>query len=814
MLVPLSWIRDFTPVDAPVPDLVSALNQLGLEVEGVEQPGADITGVRVARVLGVEKHPDADKLQLVDIDTGSGETRVVCGAPNVVPGMVVPYAGSGATLPGPDGGRFVLERRKIRGVVSDGMLCSAKELGLGDDHSGILGLDDRTELGVDVRGVLGLDDVIFDLAITPNRPDAMCVTGVARELAAHFSLPFDLPEPNAVTDASISSNISVVIEDDVRCPRYLGRVARVTLGPSPAWMTQRLVKAGMRPISNVVDVTNYVLFERNQPLHAFDLAKLGGRGVVVRTATAGEKITTLDDVERELTTDDLLICDAERVPQAVAGIMGGATAEVSDTTTEILLESAYFERMGIALTSKRLKLRSESSARFERGIDPDAIARNAERAMELLVEVAGAQVAPDAVDVYPRPVARERITLRASRVNAVLGTSLDAEDVWDALAPLGIELDTPAEDEGEHGGDGDTVVAIVPTFRPDLDREIDLVEEVARRIGFDRIGRTLPDTRGQVGALTPRQRERRLAADALVGVGLSEAITLSLVSPADLERAGAPLDRMVRATNPLRAEESVLRTAVLPGLLRALAGNHSQGLNDVALFEMGRVFLSPAADRAAAAGPLPDEPEHIALAWAGHVRRRPLEDDRPVDVYDAVDAVRAVLDALGVADVVLDPVTNTGFRPGRAARVLVSGVEAGTVGQVAPAVLDALNLEAPVVAAELVLDVLLDAPRRDRTFRAPSRFPASLLDLAFVADESVAAANIEATLRAELGDVLEAVRCFDVFRSDALGNGKRSLAFTLRLRAPDRTLTDTEAGELRTRAVRAVERAHGAELRG
>ena len=814
MLVPLSWIRDFTPVDAPVPDLVSALNQLGLEVEGVEQPGADITGVRVARVLGVEKHPDADKLQLVDIDTGSGETRVVCGAPNVVPGMVVPYAGSGATLPGPDGGRFVLERRKIRGVVSDGMLCSAKELGLGDDHSGILGLDDSTELGVDVRGVLGLDDVIFDLAITPNRPDAMCVTGVARELAAHFSLPFDLPEPNAVTDASISSNISVVIEDDVRCPRYLGRVARVTLGPSPAWMAQRLVKAGMRPISNVVDVTNYVLLERNQPLHAFDLAKLGGRGVVVRTATAGEKITTLDDVERELTTDDLLICDAERVPQAVAGIMGGATAEVSDTTTEILLESAYFERMGIALTSKRLKLRSESSARFERGIDPDAIARNAERAMELLVEVAGAQVAPDAVDVYPRPVARERITLRASRVNAVLGTSLDAEDVWDALAPLGIELDTPAEDEGEHGGDGDTVVAIVPTFRPDLDREIDLVEEVARRIGFDRIGRTLPDTRGQVGALTPRQRERRLAADALVGVGLSEAITLSLVSPADLVRAGAPLDRMVRATNPLRAEESVLRTAVLPGLLRALAGNHSQGLNDVALFEMGRVFLSPAADRAAAAGPLPDEPEHIALAWAGHVRRRPLEDDRPVDVYDAVDAVRAVLDALGVADVVLDPVTNTGFRPGRAARVLVSGVEAGTVGEVAPAVLDALNLEAPVVAAELVLDVLLDAPRRDRTFRAPSRFPASLLDLAFVADESVAAANIEATLRAELGDVLEAVRCFDVFRSDALGNGKRSLAFTLRLRAPDRTLTDTEAGELRTRAVRAVERAHGAELRG
>ena len=632
--------------------------------------------------------------------------------------MVVPYAGSGATLPG----GFVLERRKIRGVVSDGMLCSAKELGLGDDHSGILGLDENTDLGADVRGVLGLDDVIFDLAITPNRPDAMCVVGVARELAAHFSLPLHVAEPRAATDASVSSDvtgqISVVIEDDVRCPRYLGRVARVAVGPSPAWMAQRLVKSGMRPISNVVDVTNYVLLERNQPLHAFDLAKLGGRGIVVRTAAAGETITTLDDVERELTADDLLICDAQRVPQAVAGIMGGSTSEVSDTTTEILLESAYFERMGIALTSKRLKLRSESSARFERGIDPDAIARNAERAMELLVEVAGAQVVPDAVDVYPRPVERTRITVRASRVNAVLGTTLDAEDVWDSLAPLGIELT-----DSDVVGSADEVVAIVPTFRPDLDREIDLVEEVARRIGFDRIGRTLPDTRGQVGALTIRQRERRLVADALVGVGLSEAITLSLVAPADLERAGAPLDRLVRATNPLRSEESVLRTAVLPGLLRAVAGNRHQGLVDVALFEMGRVFLAPTGDRPEGAGPLPDEPEQVALAWAGHVRRSPIEADRAVDVYDAVDAVQAVLDALGIADVTFDPVVNPGFRAGRAARVLVSGVEAGAVGEVAPTVLDALNLEAPVVAAELALDTLLDAPRRDRTFRSAVALP-------------------------------------------------------------------------------------------
>ena len=306
MLAPFSWIREFAPVTAPVDEIAAALNQLGLEVEGVEEPGREIGGVVAARVLEVVAHPDADKLTLVDIDNGSGQTRVVCGATNVVAGMVVPYAGAGATLPG----GITLERRKIRGQVSDGMLCSPRELGLGDDHAGILALDAAAELGSDVRELLGLDDVIFDLGITPNRPDAMCIVGVARELAAHFGLDLMVPEPRAPVDASVVSDISVVVEAEDRCPRYLGRVAQVTMGESPAWMKQRLAKAGMRPISNVVDVTNYVLLERNQPLHAFDLARLGGRGIVVRTAADGERMTTLDGVERELTAEDLLICDA------------------------------------------------------------------------------------------------------------------------------------------------------------------------------------------------------------------------------------------------------------------------------------------------------------------------------------------------------------------------------------------------------------------------------------------------------------------------------------------------------------------------
>src|SRR5215218_26775 len=439
MRAPLSWIREFTPVEASTDELVAALNQVGLEVEGVDEPGRDVRGVIAARVLDVVKHPKADKLTLVDVDFGSDSTRVVCGAQNVAAGDVVPYAPAGAHLPEPFG---ILERRTIRGVTSDGMLLAPDELGLGDDHEGIVHLDGSTKPGTDVCELLGLDDVIFDLSITPNRPDAMCIVGVARELAAHFGLPLQVLGARAPIDSEVRSDITVRVDAPDRCPRYLARVAQVTTGPSPSWMAQRLVKAGMRPISNVVDVTNYVLLERNQPLHAFDLSRLAGRGIVVRLADEAETMTTLDDVERTLTGEDLLICDAQRAPQAIAGIMGGSTSEVSDTTTEILLESAYFERMGIARSSKRLKLRSESSARFERGIDPDAIATNAERAMELLVEVAGAQVATGAVDVYPAPVERTRIRLRASRVNAVLGTRLDAEDVWGSLAPLGIDLDT------------------------------------------------------------------------------------------------------------------------------------------------------------------------------------------------------------------------------------------------------------------------------------------------------------------------------------------------------------------------------------
>jgi phenylalanyl-tRNA synthetase beta chain len=555
----------------------------------------------------------------------------------------------------------------------------------------------------------------------------------------------------------------------------------------------------MRPISNVVDVTNYVMLERCRPLHAFDLARMEGRGILVRLAREGERITTLDGVDRPLRPEDLLICDARGTAQAIAGIMGGATAEVSDETTEIILESAYFEPSGIARTSKRLGLRSEASARFERGVDPSATATGADRAMALLAEVAGADVAPGMLDVYPQPVERSRIAVRAPRVNAVLGTALAAADMRALLPPLGIDVE----------GEGDEFVAVAPTWRPDLEREIDIAEEVARRVGLDAIPRTVPSNPAKTGALTPAQRERRAVVDVLVGAGYDETYTLPLVAPADLARAGAGELPVIEVENPLRAEESVLRPRLLPGLLRAAAFNASHGAPDVALFEAGTVFLPPAPDST-----LPDERLHVAGVLTGQVRRRPHEDDRPVSAFDAVTAVEAIAAELRLADFRIESDSPAGFHPARAARVLVDGADAGIAGEVASEVCAALDVARPAVAFELDLGRLLAGARRSRLHGEVSRFPASNVDLAFVVPERVAAGDVERTLRAAGGDLVEDVALFDVFRSDALGPGAVSLAFAVRFRAPDRTLTDDEVRGLRARLIAAVERAHDATLRG
>ena len=800
MKAPLSWLRDFAPITGSPLELADRLNEIGLIVEGIAAPGRDIAGVRAVKVLADEKHPNADRLALVDVDPGDGNAvRVVCGAHNYVVGDIVPWAPPGAELPG----GFKLERRKIRGQFSDGMLCASDELGLSDDHSGIMILSPDTPLGEDLRTVLGLDDIVFDLEITPNRPDAMSIAGVARDLAAALHVPFSLPRPAAAGVIDLDPATLIVDAPD-RCPRYVARTGRVAVGPSPGWMAQRLTKAGMRPISNVVDVTNYVMLERGQPLHAFDLARLGGRGIVVRLAREGEKITTLDGVERTLSAADLLICDAKRVPQAIAGVMGAGDSEVSDTTTELLLESAYFTGDGILRTSKRLGLRTESSARFERGVDPNGTLIAADRAWELFAQVASGQPAVGALDEYPTPIEPIRVSLRTARVNEVLGTELDTATIRGHLEPIGFAVPDGVTADG-HGG---VVDYLVPTYRPDCEREIDLIEEVARHHGYNNIARTLPRTKEPSGGLTAVQRGRRTVRDALLGTGLSEAYTFSLVSPADLAAAGLPPEG-IELENPLRAEESLLRTAVLPGLLKAAAFNAGHGLPDVGLFEIGHIFLPPPEGQT-----LPDEREHLAVVLAGTVFRLPHEPNRPVDGHDVVGRLETVAEALALADWQLEPGDAAGFAPGRAAVMVVDGAPVGAVGEIDPAVRATMGLTGPVAALEVNLSRLLDARRTERRSVTPSRYPASNIDLAFVVDESVPAGAARRTLAQAAGDLLEDIRLFDVFRSDALGPNKKSIAFGLRFRARDRTLTDEEVGGLRQRLIDAMAKDHGASLRG
>ena len=550
---------------------------------------------------------------------------------------------------------------------------------------------------------------------------------------------------------------------------------------------------------------------------------------MVRLAEEGERIRTLDDVERVLTAADLLICDAQRVPQAVAGVMGAGGSEVSEATTEVLLESAYFEPVGILRTSKRLGLRTESSARFERGVDPNGVGIAADRAWELLIQVASGQVAAGALDAYPDPIEPRPVRLRTGRVNAVLGTDIDTDRIRAYLEPLGfaavatevpegLTVDVPAlaaEDEPEVGvideaafDAGEQVEFLVPTYRPDVEREIDLIEEVARHHGYNSIARTLPRMAEPGAGLNATQRGRRTVREALVGGGLLEAAAFSLVAPADLAAAGLPPEG-IELENPLRAEESLLRPALLPGLLRAVAFNAGQGQVDTGLFEVGHIFLPPPVGQT-----LPDEREHLGIVLSGAVRRRPHEPDRPVDGHDAVGHLEAVAEALALADWRTEPADRPGYARGRAAAVIVDGAQAGVVGEVDAAVLERLGIGGPVAAFEVNLSQVLSAGRRERYFQAPSRFPASTIDLAFVLEESVPAGAAQRTLREAAGPLCEEARIFDVFRSPSLGEGRKSLAFALRFRAPDRTLTDEEVGALRQACIEAMAKAHGATLRG
>jgi phenylalanyl-tRNA synthetase beta chain len=783
MRVPLSWLREFAPFEGDPVALGQVFDDLGMVVEGIERVGEGLDGMVVANVLEVHRIEGADKIRRVLVDDGTGEpVQVVCGAWNFDAGAVVPFARVGAVLPGD----FEIGRRKMKGVESHGMICSARELELGEDGEGILVLDGAVGApGTPLADALGIEpDVVFDLAIETNRPDANSVAGVARDAAARLGLPFMLPPVEPPTGPS-STQASVRVDAADLCPRFTATVITgVTVGESPEWVKRRLTLAGMRPINNVVDASNYVMLELGQPTHPYDLDLLGGHGIIVRQARPGERLKTLDGVERTLGEggEDCLICDADDVPVGIAGIMGGESSEIRPTTSRVLLEAAYFNAMAVARTAKRLGLRSEASARFERGCDPEGIDRAVARFVELL---AVGQVDGGMIDVRFLPPGREPIRVRTERVNKVLGTALDTGQIAAYLRPIGFHV---------VASDGH-IDAVPPSFRPDVTMEENVIEEVARHHGYMNIARTIP-RRPFVGALTPYQKARRRVREVLVGAGVSEALGVPLLAPGEHTRAGLTEDALV-APEPLAREESVLRTSVLPGLLRAVAFNQSHRVVDTALFEIGHVFGVPSD----ASSPLPDEREVLGAVVADAVAA--------TRVFDLIASTFAVA-------VSLTPVADgPGLHPTRTAAVSVGDVVVGHVGEVDPGVLEEWGIEGRVGWVGLDLGAFLPATPVYKSARPVSRFPSSDIDLAFVVPDSTPAAVVKSHLRAAAGDLLDSVVLFDVYRDDErLGPGRRSLAFRLRFQAQDRTLTDAEVGEIRARAIEAVESTHRAHLRG
>ena len=790
MKVLLSWLREFAPeIDGDPVELGEVLSGLGLAVEEMTVTGEGLDGIVLAKVLDLRPHPDADKIQLVDVDMGDGEAlQVCCGAFNMSVGDLIPFATIGTVMPN----GMEIAQRKMRGEISNGMCCSAAEIGFGDDHDGIMLLTDSAAdltLGTPITDVLGIErDILWDLEVNANRPDAMSVAGVARDLAAGLGVPFAMPEfAAAATDELVTDAASVEILDPSLCGRFLARVLRgVSIGTSPQWIQNRLTALGMRPINSVVDISNYVMLELGQPNHTYDLATVPNGHLRVRRASEGEIITTLDGIERTLTAIDGVIADETDRAIGIAGVMGGLDTEISDTTTDVLLEMAWWDPPSISRTVKRLNLPSEASVRYRRGADyGDNMVRALDRFSQLIAE-AGVTTASGTIDERGDLPGAEPIRVRPTKVNGLLGTDLSADDMTGHLTSIGFAV-APA---------GDELDVTVPSWRWDTQTETDVAEEVARMFGYANIVRTVPKG-DDAGGLSEYQQDRRLVRQVLMGAGCDETFPMPFLAPGDLADAGLP-EEGVTLSNPLVHEESVLRTSLMPGQLKAIAYNQSHRVDDIRLFEIGHVFLPSPEDQL-----LPDEREHLSIALAGQ------EAPAAVEVLDALD------NALALPNMQLRTATPAGMHPTRSAEIVIAGRVRGHVGEVDPAVLGAYGVDGRVAWVELDLGAVLDGPHGNRKYRPVSKYPSSDIDLAFEVPDDIPASSVAGSLRKGGGQLLVGLELFDVYRGQGVADGARSLAYRLRFQADDRTLTDGEVAEVRQACIDTVQKQQaGSSLRG
>ena len=797
MNVTLNWLKTYIDFEFSPSELADRLTMLGIEVEAIKQLGTGLEGVVVGRVDAVGPHPDADKLVLCQVDVGKSEPlQIVCGAPNVREGMFAPVATIGATLPI----GLTIKRVKLRGEVSHGMLCSEKELGISEDAAGLMELSTDIRLGTSLAAALGLDDVMFELEITPNRPDCLSLIGVAREVRAETGNPLRLPDIDLKeSETDIRDVTSVTIDVPDLCPRYAARVIQgVKVAESPAWLRRRLESVGIGVINNIVDVTNFVLMEYGQPLHAFDYHKFVENRIVVRRAMDGEQLTTLDEVARELTTDMLVIADADK-PIALAGIMGGYDSEITETTCDVLLESAHFNPSSIRATTKAFGMNTEASYRFERGADPGAVLAALDRAAQLIAELAGGTVCKGIVDVYPGQQPLTQIQLRPDRVNFILGTEIKAAEMEEILSRLGFDVEVS----------GSAYRITVPTFRSDLTREIDLIEEIARVYGYDNIPTTLPKGDIPVPAPGPKVEVRRRIKDFLLASGMMEAVNYSFCDPGCFEKihlaSDNPLRDAIPLRNPLSPEMSLLRTTLVPGMLENAQHNRNHQINTIALFEIGNVFFRDSNHK---------EPERVAGILTGHVGDGIYGNPyRNPDFFDIKGLVEGMLEVCGIAEYTLQKTDVPTFHPGRNAEVLLRDTRVGTFGEVHPEVLENYDLPYKAYLFEFDLEALVDAAVFAKRFEPISIYPKVERDLAIVVDKGILSDMPIEGIYATGGEWVESVRLFDVYEGEQVPEGKKSLAYTIVYHSTTQTLTDKTVNALHGRVVEHLRQELGAELR-
>ena len=797
MNVTLNWLKTYIDFDLSPEELADRLTMLGIEVESIKQLGADLQGVVVGSVTAIHPHPNADKLVLCQVDVGAEERlQIVCGAPNVRVGMLAPVATIGATL----SNGLTIKRTKLRGEDSHGMLCSEDELGLSEDAAGLMELPADIRPGTPLSEALGLDDTVFELEVTPNRPDCLSLIGVAREIRAETGNPVKFPAVALeINVTNIRDLTAVTIEAPDLCPRYAARLIRdVKVGDSPTWLQQRLEAVGIAVINNIVDITNFVLMEYGQPLHAFDYHKLSENRIVVRRAQEGETLTTLDEVDRPLTSDMLVIADAGK-PVALAGIMGGYDSEITETTCDVLLESAYFNPTSVRSTARTLGMSTEASYRFERGTDPGAVLPALDRAAHLIAELAGGTICRDVLDVYPGESPLTDIRLRPERVNFVLGTTLKSTEILQILERLGFEVDAT----------GEVYEVTPPTFRADVTREIDLIEEIARVYGYDNIPTTLPKGDIPVTRPEPKAEVAKAIKQFLLAAGMMEAVNYSFCDPNSSDKIRLnpddPLRQHLTLQNPLSPEMSGLRTTLMPGLLENAQHNRNHQIDTIALFEIGSVFITEGETQ---------EPERAAGILAGQIGRGIYNDPyRHPDFFDIKGLVEGLLEVCGIFDYTLHKTESPTFHPGRNAEVFYGKKRIGIFGEVHPAVLENYDLPYKAYLFEVDMEAIVAAATFAKRFEPISIYPKVVRDLAIVVDKAVLSDMPTALIYETGGDTVEAVHLFDVYQGPQVPEGKKSIAYTITYHSATETLTDKAVNALHNRVVKRLNQALGAELR-